>query len=88
MSPPAAEGAASGLHRVVQKLGGVAPDGHQPGRHACVCHLLDGVQAAAQDIGSSLKQLLTSPSVSVCAASRTTHGGRTLPRPTRCRRSS
>lgn len=43
-----AEGAAQGLHSIVQRVGGVSPDGYQPGQHPSLCHLLSGVQAAAQ----------------------------------------
>ena len=52
-----AGGAAEGLYSVVQAVGGVAPDGCQPGRHPSVCHLHKGAQAAAQDSAGSLTQL-------------------------------
>lgn len=70
-----AEGAAQVLHSVVQGVGGVAPDGCQPGQHPPVCHLLLWVQAAAQNRASSLNQLVQSLTVPVCGAPSPTHDG-------------
>ena len=45
---------------VGQGVGGVNPDGCQSGQHPSDCHLLDGVQAAAQDKPRTDAGLLTS----------------------------
>lgn len=53
---------------MVWRVGGVVPDGCHPGQHPPVRHLLDGVQATAQDRASSPNELGKSLSVPVCAA--------------------